>query len=168
MSLDWNHPAAWQVRSRWIGALILLALFVFLLSRFLPEVYPQERGYLAGASQAHRGTVLDPGRRPRYNHREWGLVDFFPRVALDDGRTVVLETSVPEDHIPAVGQPIAVRCLQQAPGRCRMDTRTGLFTNALGFGAIALIWLLGMGTMAVKILRGRRRRGVAGSGSPPL
>ena len=40
-------------------------------------------------------------------------------------------------------------------------TRTGLFTNAIGFGAIALIWLLGMGTMAVKILRGLRRRTIA-------
>ena len=73
-------------------------------------------------------------------------------------RTVVLETSVPKDDIPAIGQPIAVPCLQQAPARCRMDTDAGLFTNAIGFGAIVLIWLLGMGTMAVKILRGPRRR----------
>lgn len=158
MTLDWNHPAAWKVRSRYIGALILFALFAYLVSRVWPELHLQERGFVAGESRAYKATVLDPGRRPRYNQREWGLVDFFPRVGLDDGRKVVLETSVPEDHIPAVGQPIAVRCLRDVPARCRMDSRTGLFTNAIGFAAIGLIWLLGMGTMAVKILRSSPRR----------
>ena len=161
MSLDPDHPDAWKVRSRWIGVLILLALFVFLASRFLPQVHGNERAFVAGESQALQGTLLDPGLRRRYNQREWGLVDYFPRVALEDGRTVVLETSVPKDDIPAIGQPIAVRCLLQEPARCRMDTDAGLFTNAIGFGAIVLIWLLGMGTMAVKILRRPRRRTVA-------
>lgn len=157
MSLDWKRRGAWQVRSRWIGVLILVALFVFLVSRFLPELHEQERGYVEGATDAFAGTVLDKGRRPRTSTRDWGLVDFFPHVALEDGRRVVLEVGVAEADIPAVGAPIAVRCLRAAPARCRMDTRAGTFINVLGFGAIVLIWLSGMGLMALRILRAPRR-----------
>lgn len=165
MSLDWSQPEAWKVRSRWIAVLILVALFAFLVSRFLPELHEQERGFVAGETEALEGTVLDPGRRPRTNPRDWGLVDFFPRVALADGRRVVLETSVPQADIPAVGQAIAVRCLRDEPDRCRMDSRRGLFTNALGFGGIVLIWGLGMGAMAIRILR-RPSRKARHSGPP--
>ena len=71
MSLDPDHPDAWKVRSRWIGVLILLALFVFLASRFLPQVHGNERAFVAGESQALQGTLLDPGLRRRYNQKDW-------------------------------------------------------------------------------------------------
>lgn len=51
------------------------------------------------------------------------------------------------------------RCLRDDLGRCRMDSRRGLFTNTLGFGAIALIWMIGMGLMAIRILRSTRHHG---------
>lgn len=158
MRLDWTRREAWQVRSRWIGALILVALFVFLVSRVLPELHEQERGFVAGEAEAFDGTVLDKGRRPRTSTRDWGLVDFFPHVALADGRRIVLEVSVSEPDIPAVGAPITVRCLREMPARCRMDTRAGTFINVIGFGAIVLIWMAGMGLMAMRILRTPRRR----------
>lgn len=150
------------LRGRLIGVAIVAALFVFLISRFLPEVYEHERGFVAGETVALEGTVHDKGRRPRRGRKNRGIVDFFPHVDLPDGRRVVLETAVSEDSIPAIGQPIALRCLRSEPGRCRMDTREGVLTNSLGFGAIGLIWLLGMGTMAVRILRSGKKPARAG------
>lgn len=152
--MDWKQRIS---RSRWTGVALLAALFVFLVSRFLPELHVQERGFVTGETVAMEGTVVDRGLRRRYSRSEWGTIDFFPHVALADGRTIVLETRVDEHEVPAVGEPIALQCLRDAPRRCRAGG-SAHWRNSIGFGAIALIWLLGMGAMAIRILRGPRRR----------